>query len=317
MVTQTISFGDVENVVFNGNEIDILNLDDTTVWKRFVDPEWLNYTGIDAAGNYEGTAAYDGTAVAYGLGKPTITTATDGTETVRWDEANALNDEYFTALYGDQYVKGWNKNDSIPLQVVEDTLVIPDTYRGKPVTTLLDYSFHFRSYSTGAGAGDTDERYQPFFYQNIVFGANITTINDRAFGHTTHIDRIEFPATVTFIHNDAFGPSGDSFCLDNSTQPRLVINSNLTSAGISNHVRYVTFNPSVTEVFMPLDAAATTVKNVAWTFKHAADAPLTITYNSKPKTAQTVTIYTDNNAVLNYDWANNANITPTFKSLSS
>ena len=51
-------------------------------------------------------------------------------------------------------------------------------------------------------------------------------------------------------------------------------------------------------------------------FYHSADAPVTIQYASKPKTAQAVTIYTDNNSVRSYDWSTNANITATFYALS-
>jgi hypothetical protein len=50
-------------------------------------------------------------------------------------------------------------------------------------------------------------------------------------------------------------------------------------------------------------------------FKHGVNDDIAISITSKPKSALSVTIYTDCNAVKNYDWAS-MNYTVTFKSLS-
>lgn len=304
-----------------GNRVEIETLKDqlgNILFQKSSAPAWFNYTGIDANGNYEGTTAYDGNPVAYGIGKPTYETATDGTVTAvtsAWEYANGLNDEYFTEKYGDAYVKKWGRRPSstipVPIQVVEDILVIPDEYEGKPITTILKYSFTARHYSSGSSAGVTDIYYQPYFYKAIVFGKNITTIGERAILEWTQLDKIELPSTITSVSSDAFGLPNSSI---NTTV--IIVNSNLTSKGVANGSKRTVFNPSVTEVLEPVNYTTLTLQDTALIFKHSADAPITITYASKPKTAQSIKIYTDNNIVKAYDWTNNANLTVTFYPLS-
>lgn len=311
-----------------GNRVEIETLKDqlgNILFEKSSAPAWFNYTGIDANGNYEGTTAYDGVAVAYGLGKPKYNTATDGTITADsyGDDANGLNDDYFTEKYGSQYVKKWgysgntdyNKREE-PLQVVEDTLVIPDTYKGKPITTLLPGSFFAHDYSTGAGGGGTDLYCQPYFYKAIVFGANITTLKNDCFSLWFQVAEINLPSTITNVEAGTFGSAGVAFTTSSTNQPRIVVNSNLESTGVSNYIHITKFSKSVSVVNAPMNNISALNDEIVFVFYHGANDPITIQYASKPKTAQAVTIYTDNNSVRSYDWSTNANITATFKTLS-
>ena len=319
---------EIENLIVintaTGEQVDIETLQDqmgNILFQKQTAPAWFNYTGIDINGNYEGTSAYDGTAVAYGIGKPNITVATDGTETIGWSKANGLNDDYFVGIYGSQYVKEWGKrpnNDEIPtpIQVVEDVLVIPDTYKGKPITTLFENSFYAHDYSTGAGAGQTSLYYQPSFYRSIVFGANITALQDNCFSLMENVTTINLPETIKNVDSGAFGTAGISFTGSTLDQPIIVVNSNLESTGISNYIHITKFSSNVTIVNAPMNNTSALNDTIVFVFYHSANAEVTIQYASKPKTAQAVTIYTDNTSVLNYDWSTNANITATFKSLS-
>lgn len=286
------------------------------VWENIKSPKWFNYTGIDANGNYEGTSAYDGTPVAYGIGKPTITTADDGTETISWANANGLNDDYFIEKYGDSYVKEWDveSGEATPLQVVEDMLVIPDTYKGIPVTTVLDYSFYARYYSSSGTI--VDERTQAYFYKDVVFGNNITTIRQYAFV-LMNMDTFSLGTSVGYMQAGVFG--GGTTDSEYNMLPIIQVNSNIVglngATGLYNGVKTVIFSENVTEVTDILNISTTYSKRV-WVFKQPADTNVTITFNAKSKSAQTVTIYTDNNSVKNYDWSTNGNITPTFYPLS-
>lgn len=307
-----------------GNRIEIETLQDqlgTILFQKSSAPAWFNYTGIDANGNIEGTTAYDGVAVAYGIGKPIYKTADDGTVTVgSWSDANGLNDDYFTEKYGTAYVKEWGQKPSstipVPIQVVEDVLVIPDTYKGKPITTLFSFSFFAHDYSTGAGSGATDLYYQPSFYKAIVFGANITTLQEYCFSLWFQVAEINLPSTITNVSSSAFGSAGVAFTASSTNQPRIVVNSNLQTTGVSNYIHITKFSKSVSVVNAPMNNTTALNDTIIFVFYHGANDPITIQYASKPKTAQTVTIYTDNNSVRSYDWSTNANITATFKTLS-
>lgn len=300
-----------------GNRVEIEKLQDqlgNILFQKSSAPAWFNYTGIDANGNIEGTTAYDGVAVAYGIGKPTLTTAEDGTVTVSdWASANGLNDEYFTEKYGDAYVKRFNGNKpNVSSQVVEDILVIPDTYKGKPITTLFEESFNCYSY---ASTGSAQKWWQPYFYKGIVFGANLTTLYSNFEG--TDISKIVLPNTIQYL-SCSFATGGTSSGVSNNI---VEINSNVQlpsgeAAGITQFRFTTIYGETVTEVNDLLKSTAGSVKWI-WVFKQPADLNVTITFSSKPKTAiSSMTIYTDNNSIKNYDWSTNANCTPTFKALS-
>lgn len=321
---------EIENLIVintaTGEQVDIETLQDQNgniLFQKITEtaPAWLNFTGIDAAGNYEGMAAYDGTAVAYGLGKPVITT-TDGTESVTWSICNALNDDWFTEKYGDGYVRfvsGDGHLSQMP-KVVEDDLIIPDTYKGKPVTHLLRSCL--RAFSTASNSSGMDFS-QAIYFKTITIGNNITTIQQNAL-ENLQIKKITLPSSVRVIESNGIITEDWSKTLSDfaSTGGILEVNSNITSpsTGVFNYVITTKFSNNVTEVIDPVTAAvdkngkSTTARKLV--FQQSSSTPVTITYTSKPKTAFNLTVYSSNTSVNDYDWSTNANATVTWYSLS-
>lgn len=312
---------EIENLIVintaTGEQVDIETLKDqlgNILFQKQTAPAWFNYTGIDASGNYEGTSAYDGTAVAYGIGKPTITIATDGTETVKWENCNGLNDDYFIEKYGDSYVKKWDVlTEPTPLKVVEDILVIPDKYNNLPVTTILSNSFYASTYEVLYGT--VHEKWQSYFYKQIVFGENISEIHNTAF-YGSSIELLSLPNTISKL--------GTNICGVNLTTinnfeiiPKLEVNSNITPISLApyNTIPTVIFNTNVTYLKNIINYSLG-FDDYVWVFKQPKDLQVEIVFSSKPKTAHKVAIYTDNDSVKNYDWSTNGNMTPTFYPLS-
>lgn len=318
MSTQTIDFNNVDSVVFDDSPVEILKLNGVQIWEG---ARWFNFTGIDANGNCEGMEAYDGTPVAYGIGKPTIkyTTGTDldgnetVTETVTWDDCNGLNDDYFTEKYGDEYSKYSTSVDDI-VQCVEDILVIPDTHYGLPVTTLLPSCFYVFYLGT-----DNNYYFQPYFYRSIVWGENITTLgNECLWGISKSIDyaitggspsKFVLPSTITKMGEDVFGNYGDM-----TIYPYLEIlevTASQFEGELSNCSYTVIFDSNVAKI----TARGASKRN--FVFMHSNDNPIELDFSGgDAKSASTLNIYTDNDYIKNYDWSTNANITPTFYALS-
>lgn len=321
---------EIENLIVintaTGEQVEIETLQDqlgNILFQKQTAPEWFNYTGIDANGNYEGTSAYDGVAVAYGIGKPTITVATDGTETIGWSNGNAINDDYYTAIYGSDYKRTWDGESSPPTKVVEDDAVIPDTYKGKPITHLLQRSFMAFSYDSNSSGYRWS---QAAYYKTITLGNNITTIEKGAL-QNLQIRKIILPKSVTNISARAIYTENWHELVDYMAVGGIIsISSNIQTTeteGLYNYVNYIIFENTVTEVTNPVTANHRQTGNAGpaggrkLVFKHSQSAPITITYTSKPKTAFDLTIYTDNDAVKAYDWSANANATVTFYPLSN
>lgn len=321
---------EIENLIVintaTGEQVEIETLQDqlgNILFQKQTAPEWFNYTGIDANGNYEGTSAYDGVAVAYGIGKPTITVATDGTETIDWSNGNAINDDYYTAIYGSDYKRTWTGKSSPPTKVVEDDAVIPDTYKGKPITHLLKRSF--RAFSDESNSSGTRWS-QAAYYKTITLGNNITTIEKEAL-QNLQIRKIILPKSVTNISARAIYTENWDKLVDYMAVGGIIsISSNIQTTeteGLYDYVNYTIFENTVTKVANPVTANRLEIGNVGPTggrrlvFKHSQSAPITITYTSPSKTAFDLTIYTDNDAVKAYDWSANANATVTFYPLSN
>lgn len=322
---------EIENLIVvksdTGEQVEIETLQDqlgNILFQKITEtaPAWLNFTGIDANGNYEGMAAYDGNPVSYGLGKPTITNSS-GTESVSWGMCNALNDDWFTEKYGDgyvRYVSGDNSVSSRMPKVVEDDLVIPDTYKGKPVTHLLTNCLS--AFSTSSNSSGMNFS-QAIYFKTITIGNNITTIQAYALINL-QIKKITLPSSVRVIESNGVITEDWNETLSDfaSTGGILEVNSNITSpsTGVFNYVITTKFSNNVTEVIDPVTAAvdkngkSTTARKLV--FQQSSSTPVTITYTSKPKTAFNLTVYSSNTSVNSYDWSTNANATVTRYSLS-
>ena len=314
-MSYNLGLGDTDNINIDNQEVEVLQLNSNIIWSKDNSPEWFYYTGIDENGNIEGSSAYNGTAVAYGMGKPKITTSSDGTETIKWEQANAINNEYYKGIYGDTFIDKWTDDSTTKgTQCVPDTLEIPDTHKGKPITTIFLNAFYCKMYNTQG----SPTYYQPFFYKSVVFGKNITTIDSAFCGMSkTKISVLRLPNTAKLVSESILGSTQQAN--DYNRLTALEVNSNITElSGESNlygYIQRVIFNIGVSEIKNPISMTLTP-SGLTWVFKHAADAPMSITFSSKPKTAQKVTIYSDNNIVNNYDWSTNGNVTATIKPLS-
>lgn len=298
-----------ENTTYEGVELtDIIIVDTQTGQQTNIEKiqdnlgnilfykDYFNYTAIDANGNYEGTAAYDGTAVAYAIGQ----LPSNGTDSVNsYTANNGLKDEF----------KG-SGSGLIPdetLKKVPDTLIIPDEHNGLPVTTIMSKAFMARENDLLGN----DKWYQPSFYKNIVFGKNINTLSYYCFGGMRI--NIVLPETIRYCYPSIMGNK-----MSINEGGSIEVNSNIvppaSTYGMYSNVPKVIFNRNVTEVKNIL--ATNNDSGAIWVFKHEESDPLTITFNNKPKSATSVTIYADNNVVKNYDWSTNANVTATIYPLS-
>lgn len=281
----------------------------------------LNYTGLDANGNMEGQLAFDGTIVAYAIGKPdiVITSSTDpetgevtSTEDIYWDNSNGLNSEYL----GVDVTQASNTPYS---NLGIDNVVIPNSYNGKPITKILNQAFYSR-YSNessvsyyGASAIKTltlgenilelNEVSCYWFDGELIFNSKIQTLKDSSL-YSVFLGVFDLPMSIKFLGNGVFGSNMD----------KLNVYGNVTNlpekTGIYDSILVVEFKTSVTEV-------VGSICNVApcdMVFRHTNSNQLTLNIEAM-KSAYETTIYTDNDYVKSYDWASK-NYTVTFKSLS-
>ena len=342
---QTINLNDLEIVKFNGLDVENLKLNGTTIWEKGKASDVFNYTGLDANGNMEGQLAFDGTIVAYAIGKPTITitTAEDGTqsESITYAMCNGYNNEYYnynfnkafaqTSISPATYV---SEND----RIISEDLVIPSNYNGKPVTKIIDCAF-----SRKDGEGNSSEYYQNCFIKTITLGNNITDIGSNAFNgigfYPTDANTMVYVFESENIKNSNVKSIGDyAFCyvrnggysFDLPTNlnalgckpffaaSKVRVNSNIMSdisTGFNTNYLFtnsgdIIFSSNVTYVTL---GKFNSDQN-ALVFEQDVNTEVTLNVTSM-KSATAITIYTDNNSVKNFDWATN-NYTVTFKSLS-
>ena len=402
MSKQIIDFNDVDNMVFDNDEVVILKLNDSIIWEK--PANWLNYTAIDANGYDEYSLQYNGTPVEYAIGKPdytylkqvspTPTTqeeyigkryyAADATivgyyeittdnieqlitngvivvgETIVYDltknKSEAIDESSHTYPYCSGYNNEYyNYNFQTPMttsssdyvspdeRVIDETLIIPDTYKGKPVTAILANAF-CGSYTNPLATPAAYERYQSCFLKTIILGNNITKVGNRAFynvGFYPNNEGIEarvleniYLGDVQSVGSETFANvNGGGYDFDLPTSlidinngafagaNKIRINSNIVNIGgssafgsdgiyIWNTPTIVIFSKNVTSVPISL-----LEKNQVLVFEQDADVEVTISVIDEQKSALAITIYTDNNSIRNYNWSK-YNYTPTFYSLS-
>lgn len=326
---------EIENLIVintaTGEQVDIETLQDNLgniLFQKQTAPPLFNYTGIDANGNFEGTSAYDGTAVAYAIGKPiiTISTAEDGTqnETMTYPNCNGYNSEY----YGGYNFQNGFEGASGETQIVDTTLELPAEYNGKPVIRILQNAF-----KTEDGVDQNNKYYQANYVRYIILGDNIQEIDMTAFyycnaysvqfnnslitikknafyGMKSINTELILPSSLKYVGEYAFGPT------NTSEDNRIVqVNSNITSppndfhiGGMFDNIRRINYSANVTSVTGKI------LYNAAYTttifFYQEEDTNVDINVESL-KSAADISIYTNNKSVKNYDWASK-NYTVTF-----
>ena len=249
-----------------------------------------------------------------------------------YTRTNGINQELYPNI---DLSKSYHSSEVPDLGITE--IVIPDTYKGKPVTKILSNAFY--SYEPSDA--------QNLFYvcynlQSLKLGNNIKILDYRSLGGVTRgkasnanglilnnnlediglesllncfKTSIELPTSVKTMTGYAVGWSGGG------ENAKLTVKSNITyktsknSNGLYDYVGTVIFEQSVTEVTGNiLYSPAGQNKTTSLVFKHSVSDSITIDVTA-PKSATNITIYTDNTIVKNYDWAGK-NFTVTFKSLS-
>lgn len=290
-----------------------------------VNTDMFVFTAIDANGNYEGTANYDGTPVAYMLGKWTGTSVSD--QTVN----NALNGEYF----GIDVTAEYPSSEPVPDEI--ENLVIPGKYNGLPVTEINSHGFQ----------GYIEVENAPDIYtiasriNTIKLGANIKTLNQSAFGNmsrsmneSTFIfnnvleslqggclhevfsssANITLPSSINYIGSGITRGSGTtSYKINTLTIQGSFETPTGSSITLGESANYVIFTSTVGSISGRICGGLTT-SGFKFVFEHGVNDNIELNISS-PKSASTADIYTDNTIVRNYDWASK-NITVTFHSLS-
>lgn len=247
-------------------------------------------------------------------------------------KTNGINQELYPDI---DLSKSYHSSEIPDLGITE--IIIPDTYKGKPVTKILANAFY--SYEL---TSQSQEFYVCHNLQSLKLGNNIKILGESSLrgvtkgkasnanglilnnylediGLSSLLDcfttSIELPTSVKTMTGYAVGWS------EGGKLAKLTVKSNITyktsknSNGLYDYVGTVIFEQSVTEVVGKIlysPYGQNKITNIV--FKHSVSDAITINVDS-PKSAIKITIYTDNDTIKNYDWAGK-NFTVTFKSLS-
>ena len=255
----------------------------------------LNFTGIDANGKLEGQQDFDGTIVAYAVGKPRITINSNNVELITYPDDNGFNAEYYNN-YNFSHT-----SESIPTKIIEDNVFIPPIYNNKPVIKILNNAFYgyyewsgYKQYSQG------------IHIQNVILSENIQEIGGRAFYNAGYTGdpgdekiTIHLPSTLEY-YDAEFAHNVFRVYVKSNVLPR---ESNVSFGEVSQ----IIYEDTVTQI------NGLIVSGIL-VFKHSANAPININIDSS-KEARPITIYSDNTYVNNYNWASK-NFTATIKPLS-
>ena len=260
------------------------------------------------------------------------------------EDNNGLNPSYFNGYDFSQVIS--NASESV-YENIEDTwgittIIIPDTYQGLPVTQILDEAFVAVVHTS-----QTIEVYPTIVTRYFKLGQNITKLGqrsckamcripvdntNRSFVLNTKLQYIgqqalnevfsdyditksiplHLPSSVTNISATSFNyisGSGRTYLSElHIYSPTIYLSS--ATYGIVETINKVIFKSSVSSVSGTLNTGTTTTNLGVVIFEHSVDATITLNI-SKEKNAVTLTIYTDCEAVKNYDWATQ-NYTVTF-----
>lgn len=372
-----ISLESLTKVSLNSVAPDFIRLNGKQIWQKQTDDEQFNYVGLDANGYMEGQVAYDGTPVAYAIGKPNYeyyqqVSPTPSTLTEYYGKyiyASTLGGETFIEItstnissyegqitvgetpcyllvdakedadadeistfadcggYSSEYYGGYDfqtPQDHISEFIVPEILVLPDTYKGKPVTRILENAFK-GEYVTD----NSRDEWQALNIKEIQFGQNIEVLDTDSFYNLGVSNSIVLPNSMKKIEGTAFyGCGTPSMQLEIPASVEEVTGS--VCYGWSGS-KLIFGNPTIIKGNFDCKTGTTivlkeTVKNITgdvfsgnyipsvYVFEHSEDAEITLDITSL-KSAKAITIYTDNTIVKNYDWSGK-NIIVTFKALS-
>lgn len=351
-----IGNGTIKDIYVGSDKIDKIYVGSDLVYGAITSTDDLrfNYVGIDANGNDEGETAYDGTAVAYGIGQltysyyrytqvsPTPTTASDyaskyvyneetgeysgcsysgetlspswvvvgttpcytreaetyavkqtETQTLKFSSSSPiLNGAFNTTYWGEGIRQSYDNASQIPEITELKKLALPTTYRGLPITKILPNAFY--GFHTDAA---TIEYYPAFQMEKVLISSQNISLHYGCFkGGMANI--YVTSATLNF-YTRGFDMSSSGFF-------------DSTSAG--SNPNSLVLDATVTSVSGSLISGSKTIVG-SLVFKHSQNDNITLSINSTKNAVGFNYIYTDCDAVRNYDWSGK-NITVNFKTLS-
>lgn len=259
---------------------------------------------------------------------------------------NGLNPNFF----GENYDFSTQYSDPLDMPELDiETIVIPNTYNGKNVTKILRSAFvgeaftsqtqlfyigyEIKHFTLGTNIKELDANAMLYIcristYNNIntfTFNNNLQVLNSTSLSHVFEYNKhdpncvIRLPSSVVSLHAETFGAF--AFTSNAIYIYKLIISSPQIECvddadyGIADCCDYVVFERSVQNLSGTLQYTAADTsyyKNIV--FKHLQNDQITLNIE-KNKSAVACTIYTDCDAVKNYDWASQ-NYTVTFKPLS-
>lgn len=309
----------------------------------------FNFTAYDSNGAFEGMSVYNGTPVAYALGKPTVSG-----NSVSFSINNGFsidNTSWFQS--GTLY----QSENPIPAH-----LVIPGTYQGLPVKKILPNAIY------GATSDDANSTfYLPYIIESIDFGQvselceyaimNCAKMNMDSNSYTLP-DSIENFAPYAMSGTPAF--SGDWYKYDTSANTMIAVSkpalnkfifgTNLDSvgalvSGASSSIQYGIYKLPHIQVGNVHPLSSDTHNGTSWTgtysttpgvfggtdcaiirksctqisgklfyqsgssfypkkfvFEHTDSDQITLNLSSN-KTSTSLTIYTDNTYIKNFNWS--------------
>lgn len=346
-----VGSNNIGDIYVGNDKIGQIFVGNNLVYASSSDDLRFNYVGIDANGNDEGLAAYNGTAVAYGIGQltytyyrytqvsPTPTTASDYSSKYVYNTETSS----YTACsyYNETLTPSWVVVGTTPCYTRET-----ETYAVKQTETQTLKFAYSSSITNGAfntnywgesirqsynDASDIPEitELKKLALPTTYRGLPITKILPNAFeGRYSSQDEIKYyPAyqmEKVLISSQSmdldvygfYGCSSTNIFVTSSTLNFYTKGSNgffdSTSAG--SNPKSLVLDATVTSVSGSLiKGSQTIVKSLV--FKHSQNDNIALSINNSKNAVSFNYIYADCDVVRNYDWSGK-NITVTFKTLS-
>lgn len=255
-----------------------------------------------------------------------------------YPDCNAYNVHYYAEKAG--FVSAtdfFNSNSlsNITTQYVESILTIPNRYKNRPIKRILRNAFKNGESSDASTAGTYN---QSRFVKEIRISEGITHIHAKAFYRcdlgANSSKFLVLPETTIYLANAVFGDArvyvdlpkglqnglgqlsyqGGGNCIYRCKSLSVSSTQEDSTSTVQGFLDY--FNTVIFEKTAEVIRAGLFYNSAAkvLVFKHDADAQITFNVTSL-KAATSITVYTDNEIIKNFDWASK-NYTVTFKALS-
>lgn len=252
---------------------------------------------------------------------------------------NGFNSEYFDNY---DFTTRYDTAEELPTLSGLINLTLPATYNDVPVARIFKHAFMGKEYIDVL----TGFKYlAPYKTESLKLGENIKTIDSIGIAAMCHrndspsnifvlnnsletindssligifssTDVISFPNTLSYLAADSTSSNPfTSLAAPYGGNPYKVIISSPSIRLNCYSPSYIVFENTVSVIIGGFANSLSSSSNIpSLVFKHSQNAQVSLSINSE-KNARTINIYTDCDAVRNYNWAG-ANYTPTFYPLS-